>query len=206
MHGTHDITSLDALLDLYPQVKKISLDKETNKLTPEYHRWLAASPFFALASSGASGLDCTPRGDEKGQLIKILDDTSLAIPDRRGNNRLDTLRNLVTDPRVSLLFLIPGINETLRINGIARITTDPLYLDQFVMKGTRPTTVILVDIQSVYFQCARALIRSKLWDPALFQQKKNIPTAGQMTKSANPEFDAESYDQALPSRQKSTLY
>jgi len=159
-----------------------------------------------LASVGAQGLDCSPRGDANSQLFRVLNESTLAIPDRRGNNRLDTLRNIVADPRVALLFLIPGISEALRINGQASITTDPALIDSFAISDRKPATVILVEINAVYFQCARALMRSKLWDPSSHVESSDVPTAGQMTRSADPDFDAESYDAELAERQKSTLY
>ncbi len=206
MSRPHAVTSLEALEALYGRVNRNSLAKETGSLTPEYRRWIEAAPFFAIASAGPGGLDCSPRGDARGQLFRILDERTLAIPDRRGNNRLDTLRNILVDPRVALLFLNPGINETLRINGRATITTEPELIEGFAVGDTRPATVILVEIDAVYFQCARALARAKLWDPAARVRPGTVPTAGQMSKGAQPDFDAESYDAELPARQKATLY
>ncbi|MDJ0942526.1 MAG: pyridoxamine 5'-phosphate oxidase family protein [Kiloniellales bacterium] len=206
MSDRHAITSLEALEALYGAVNENSLAKETGTLTPEYRRWIEAAPFFAIASAGPGGLDCSPRGDAKGQLFRCLDDKTLAVPDRRGNNRLDTLRNILADPRVALLFLIPGINETLRVNGRATITTDPELVESFAVGDKRPASVILVEIDSVYFQCARALARAKLWDPDLRIDPGEVPTAGQMTRAAKPGFDAEGYDAGLPARQRATLY
>lgn len=203
--GNH-ITSLEQLEALYGPVAKASLDKETPKLTPSYRCWLEQSSFFAFASVGEGRLDCSPRGDARGQLIKILSDSQLAIPDRRGNNRIDTLKNLVVDPRVALLFFIPGIEETLRIRGKATISTESALLAQFEVDGKLPLSVILVDIEAVYFQCARALKRSRLWDPEVQLEKTEIPSAGQMIKGAAEDFDAEAYDKILPERQKATLY
>ncbi|MCC3303981.1 pyridoxamine 5'-phosphate oxidase family protein [Sneathiella sp. HT1-7] len=206
MPDSHEITSIEALEALYDAVNPISLAKETPSLTPEYRQWIEKSPFFALASCGPDGLDCSPRGDAVGQLFHVLDDRHIAIPDRRGNHRIDTLRNIVHDPRIALLFLIPGIEECLRINGHAVITTEPQLIQSFKVGATTPRSVVLVEIDAVYFQCARALKRSKLWDPAAQIDKKDVPTAGQMTKAAKPDFDAKAYDAELPARQKSTLY
>ncbi len=200
------IHSIDELESLYGPVNPISLSKETPFLTPEYRRWIDASRFFAIASSGPEGLDCSPRGDSKEQLFQVLNDTTVMFPDRRGNNRMDTLRNIVADPQVALLFLIPGINETLRIIGDATISTDPELIDRFEVVGKKPITVIVVNIRSVYFQCARALSRANLWDSTQHISRGDVPTAGQMTKAAAPDFDAETYDSELPTRQKSTLY
>ena len=206
MPDPYAITSLEALEALYKPVNPNSLAKERDHLTPAYRRWLEAAPFFAIASSGPGGLDCSPRGDARGQLLRIEDDRTLLIPDRRGNNRLDTLKNIVADPRVALLFLNPGVNETLRINGWAALTADPDVLAAFAVNGKLPAAVIRVGIDALYFQCARALARSRLWDPQYQIDRKSVPTAGQMTKSALPGFDAETYDAELPARQKATLY
>jgi uncharacterized protein len=203
---SHAINTLPELLALYGEVNPNSLRKEAPQLTPAYRKWIEAAPFFAIATSGPGGLDCSPRGDAPGQLFHVLDDKTIAIPDRRGNNRLDTLKNLVADPRVALLFLLPGFNECVRINGRATLTTDPEMRARFDMDGKLPVTVIVVTIDTVYFQCARALMRSRLWDPSSYAQRSDIPTAGEMTKSAMPEFDAESYDAALLKRQLGSLY
>ena len=138
--------------------------------------------------------------------MRILDDRTLAIPDRRGNNRLDTLRNIVENPRVGLLFLIPGMNETLRVNGQAVLSVEPNLLQSFAVDGCVPATVMIVSIEAVYFQCARALIRSQLWSPEARVDRSQLPTAGQMTKSMMEDFDAKSYDAVLAERQKATLY
>ncbi len=206
MPADHAVTSIAALEALYGPPNPGSLTKVTERLTPEYRRWIEASPFFAIASAGPGGLDCSPRGDAKGQLFRVLDDSTILIPDRRGNNRLDTLRNIVTDPRIALLFLTPGIEECLRINGRAAVTVDPELIDSFAVGDKKPATVIVVEIEAVYFQCARALTRARLWDPDIRLRRGDLPTAGQMAKSALPDFDAEAYDRELEARQKSTLY
>ncbi|MFZ4806896.1 MAG: pyridoxamine 5'-phosphate oxidase family protein [Hyphomicrobiaceae bacterium] len=202
-HAIRDIPALEAL---YGEVNANSLAKEAHRLTPAYRRWIEAAPFLAIATSGPGGLDCSPRGDAVGQLFTVADDSTLLIPDRRGNNRLDTLRNIVADPRVALLFLIPGVNETLRVNGRAVVSTDPRLLERFLVDGKAPRTVLIVTIDRVYFQCARALIRSALWSPAAHVAPGTVPTAGEMTKSALPEFDTDSYDAALRPRQMGSLY
>jgi PPOX class probable FMN-dependent enzyme len=206
MPGPEKITSLEALLALYGAANPTSLAKETRQLTPEYRRWIEAAPFFAIASCGAAGLDCSPRGDARGQLFRVLDERTFAIPDRRGNNRLDTLRNIIADPRIALLFLMPGIDECVRINGRASITADAELIDSFAVGDRKPATVILVEIDAVYFQCARALTRARLWDRSTHADREAVPTAGQMTRSALPSFDAETYDTQLAPRHKETLY
>lgn len=199
------IQSIAELEALYDQVNPVSLMKETARLTPAYRQWIEAAPFFALATSGPLGLDCSPRGDAAGAVL-VLDDKTIAIPDRRGNNRLDSLRNIIADPRAGLLFLIPGIDETLRINGRAVLSLDAALIARFIIDGKAPKSVIVVTVHAVYFQCARALVRSKLWDPASRVERARVPTAGQMTKAVAAEFDADAYDAALPSRQAATLW
>lgn len=201
-----DVTTLDELAALYGPINPISLRKEVAHLTPAYRSWIERAPFLAIATSGPGGLDCSPRGDTVGHVMRVIDDKTIAIPDRRGNNRLDTLKNIVVDPRVALLFLVPGINETLRVNGRARVITDETLRASFAVDGKLPVTVIVVSIQAVYFQCARALIRSALWDGKHHATKDEVPTAGAMTKAADAEFDAATYDAQLLARQKASLY
>lgn len=206
MTDPYIIDSLVALEALYKPVNPTSLAKETGFLTAAYRRWIEAAPFFALATVGAGGLDCSPRGDRRGQLIEIEDEKTLLLPDRRGNNRLDSLRNLVADPRLALLFLVPGIDETLRINGRATLTTDPQLRQRFDVGGHLPALVLRIHIEAVYFQCARALTRADLWNPDTYSQPGTLPTAGQMIKAAKADFDAETYDADLRARQQRTLY
>ncbi|PWB82283.1 MAG: pyridoxamine 5'-phosphate oxidase [Methylocystaceae bacterium] len=200
------IVSIAQLEALYGRPGESSLGKETRALTPEYRRWIEASPFLAIASCGPGGLDCSPRGDPVGSLVRIVDDRTLAIPDRRGNNRIDTLRNLIVDPRVALLFFIPGVNETLRVAGRASVTAHPELIRYFSAEGKAPRTVLLVEIEAVYFQCARALIRAGLWTRGARADARAAPTAGEMLRAAIPGFDGAEYDAALPERQKATLY
>ena len=206
MTTEYNVTTLEELTALYKQVNPISISKETTVLTPAYRRWIELAPFFAIATNGADGLDCSPRGDAVGQGFRVLDDATIAIPDRRGNNRLDTLKNIVSDPKVALLFLTPGINETMRVNGQATITTDPDLIASFAVGGKEPASVIIVKIEAVYFQCARALIRSRLWDTDAKVDRSQVPTAGDMIKSAVPDFDADDYDAKRADRQAGSLY
>lgn len=200
------ITTLDDLTALYNPTNPISLNKETTVLTPAYRRWIELAPFFAIATSGPGRLDCSPRGDAVGQVFRVLDEAAIAIPDRRGNNRLDTLKNIIHDPKVALLFLTPGINETVRINGKATITTDLKLVKSFAVGGKLPATVIVVAIEAVYFQCARALKRARLWEQDIQIERDQVPSAGEMTKSALPDFDAADYDAKLQDRQAKSLY
>ena len=151
-------------------------------------------------------MDCSPRGDAQ-QAAFVVDERTLHVPDRRGNNRMDTLRNIVRDGRVAMLFLIPGVSECLRVNGTATLTADAELRSRYAMDGKEPATVIVVSIQSVYFQCARAVKRSQLWMPDAWIDPTSVPTAGQMTKGARaPDFDAVAYDDALQERQARTLW
>ena len=200
-----DITTVAQLEELYGQVLPTSLAKEVGRLTPEYRAMIAASPFFALATSGPGGLDCSPRGDAAG-FVEVLDDATLLIPDRRGNNRLDSLHNILADPRVALLFLIPGIGHTLRVNGTARLVRDDALAARFAVREKAPTLVVVVTVQSVYFQCPKALVRSDLWNPEKFRAPSDVPTAGAIMAGIAEGFDGKAYDDAYPERLRTTLY
>lgn len=195
-----------ALAALYGQPGEAALVKESPVLLAPYRALLEASPFVVLATSGPGGLDASPRGD-RGAALVVQDERTLLLPDRRGNQRLDSLRNLATDPRVALLCLVPGRNETLRINGRARLSSDPALRQRLAMDGQPPATVLVIHIEVVYFQCARALLRSQLWSPASWPAADSLPSAGQMLTAASAgRFDGQAYDRALPQRQRDTLY
>lgn len=203
---THRITTIAELEAHYGTPPAGAILKEVDHLSAEYRTWIEHSRFFALATAGDEGLDCSPRGD-RDQAVHIVDDRTVHIPDRRGNNRLDSLRNIVRDGRLALLFFIPGVTECVRINGAAHLTADPEIRSAYAVDGKEPATVIVLQIQAVYFQCARALKRSQLWMPETWLSPDAVPTAGQMTAGAQPsDFDAESYDAALADRQARTLY
>lgn len=202
----HQIRSLDELEALFDAPGEAAVRKETDRLVPVYRRLIEASPFYVMATHGAAGLDCSPRGDPAG-FVEVLDERHIALPERAGNNRVDSLRNLVEDPRVGLLFLVPGKGETLRVNGRARITTDPALMEQARMRGKPPQCVIVVEIETVFFQCARALLRSRLWDPEARTLAEQTPTAGEMLAGV-PEsgIEAAAYDEGIDDRQERTLY
>jgi uncharacterized protein len=202
----HLVTSVEALERLYGQPFGPSLAKETDRITPQYRAFIEAAPFFALASGGPDGLDCTPRCDPPG-FVRVHDEKTLLVPDRRGNNRLDTLRNILHDPRVALLFLIPGCGETIRINGKAALSADPALRETFVMNGKTPATVIIVAVDRVYYQCAKAIVRSKLWDPATQVDRKSLPSAGTILAAlTDGKLGGEAHDLAAPERLKATIY
>jgi len=160
----------------------------------------------SLATSGPEGLDCSPRGDRPG-FVRVHDEKTLMLPDRRVNNRIDSLRNVVRDPRVALLFLIPGIGNTLRVNGRARISVDPALLESFVIEGKAPRSVMVVTVDSVYFQCARALVRSELWDPAHHRKPADLPSAGQILAALSQDrVGGETYDREWAGRAAKTMW
>jgi len=164
------------------------------------------SPFAALATSGPEGLDCSPRGDLPG-FVRVHDDKTLMMPDRRGNNRVDSLRNIVRDPRIALLFLIPGSGSTLRVNGRAQVSVDPDLLTSFKVGGKAPRTVVIMTVDEIYFQCARAIVRSDLWNPDKRVDPKSLPTPGQiLADMSENRVGGEGYDRAWPERARQTLW
>jgi uncharacterized protein len=175
-------------------------------LHPVYRAWIERSPFAVLATRGPDGLDNSPRGDPA-PLVHIEDERTLLLPERRGNNRADGLRNILHDPHVSLIFFIPGVGETVRVNGRARISVDPARLDRLAMQGQRPLCVLEVAVDTVFFQCAKALMRSALWTDAQRAARPDVPTAGQWLAALSDQaVDGAAYDQLLPSRLSQTLY
>jgi PPOX class probable FMN-dependent enzyme len=202
----HLVTTIAELEAMYAKPKGTSLLKELDHIGPHYRALIESSPFVALATCGPEGLDCSPRGDAAG-FVRVKDEKTLLIPDRRGNNRLDTLRNIIRDPRVALLFLIPGVSETMRVNGRAAISTDPELCESFKVDGKTPRCVIVVTIERAYFQCAKAIVRSKLWDPAMHVSRGKLATTGAMVAALTKgEVDAETYDREAPARIKAQLY
>ncbi|NNE84000.1 MAG: pyridoxamine 5'-phosphate oxidase family protein [Alphaproteobacteria bacterium] len=200
------ITTLDALEEIYGESPEGALKKEIDHISEEYRAFIEAAPFVVVATAGPEGLDCSPRGDPAG-FIRVLNDHTVVIPDRRGNNRVDSLRNIVRDPRVSLLFLIPGIGETIRINGTAQISVDPELCASFAMQGKNPASVIVVTLGSIYYQCPKALVRSKLWDPASIVPRDQLPTTGSILEAITKgDIDGGAYDAAYPQRIKDTIY
>jgi PPOX class probable FMN-dependent enzyme len=200
------IATLEALEALYGQPAEASLIKEVDHVTPQYRALVEASPFAVLATSGPEGLDCSPRGDHPG-FVRVVDSKTLMMPDRRGNNRTDSLRNIMRDPRVALLFLIPGSGTTLRVNGRAQLSTDAELLSSFVVDGKAPRSVVVIHVDSVYFQCARAVVRSDLWNPDKHVEASCIPTPGQILAGLSEgRVGGEEYDRAFPERARATLW
>lgn len=202
---TRRIDSLQQLEAIYGTPVSASLVKELDHISPHYRQMIEKSPFAVLATIGSGGLDCSPRGDPPG-FVRVTDNKTLLIPDRRGNNRLDSLRNLIEDPRASLLFLIPGVGETLRVNGTANILQDEALQQSFAVNGKPPATVIEFKVQRVYFQCQKALVRSGLWDQEAQIERTDLPSTGSIIKAIKDDFDGEQYDQDYPERLKQSLY
>ena len=196
-------TELEAL---YDAPVAISLLKELDHVSEDYARWIEASPLLILATSGPEGLDGSPRGDPKG-FVRIHDPKTLMIPDRRGNNRIDSLRNIVRDPRVALLFLIPGINGTMRVNGRAELSADAALRASFAMEGKIPKCVIVVHVGRAYTHCQKALVRGKVWDAAARMKPADLPSVGEMIERLAKEgFEGKAYDEAYPERMMATIY
>ena len=210
MAGTgqdHTVTTTAQLERLYPDAPYgAAVFKETDRVTPLYRKLIEAAPFAVLATSGPDGLDCSPRGDPPG-FVRVIDEHTLVIPDRRGNNRIDSLRNLVRDPRVALLFLIPGVGETMRVIGRAKISTDPELTESFVVNGKVPKCVLVVTVEKAYFQCTKAIIRSKLWDPAQHVDRKTLPTPGAiLAELTDGKMGGPEHDRGAAERIKETIY
>jgi uncharacterized protein len=204
--GDHRISTLAALEALYDKPYGPSIVKEIDHVNPHYQKFIEAAPFFALATGGPEGLDCSPRGDAPG-FVRVADEKTLLIPDRRGNNRIDSLRNIVSDPRVALLFLIPGVGETIRVIGRATISTDPALAQTFIVDGKAPRTVIVVAVERVFYQCTKAIVRSKLWDPARHVDRKSLPSAGTiLAEISGGKIGGPEHDRGQPQRIKETLY
>ena len=200
------LRTVDELEAIYGKPKGGSVFKEITFLNPHYRAFVEASPFVVIATSGPEGLDCSPKGDAPG-FVRIIDERRLALPDRLGNNRIDNLRNIVADPRISLLFLIPGIGETMRVNGKAEISVEPELLASFAVDGKAPRSVILVTVEAAYVHCAKALMRSKLWDPSRHLERSQLPSNGQMMELLSAgAVDAQAYDRDAPAKLVATLY
>jgi PPOX class probable FMN-dependent enzyme len=204
--GEHLITSLEQLDALYGEKNPNSIAKEIDHLSDGYRKLIEAAPFVAIATGGPDGFDCSPKGDAPG-FVRILDDKTLAIPDRPGNNRLDGFRNILRDPRIALLFLIPGVGETFRVNGRASISIDPELMQSFTVNGKLPRSVLIVHIETVYFHCSKAIVRSKLWDEKTKIDRKSLPSTGSiLAELSHGRLGGEAYDRDAPERIKAQLY
>jgi PPOX class probable FMN-dependent enzyme len=202
----HIVTTVEALERIYGEPYGPSIAKETDRITAHYRAFIEAAPFFALATAGSDGLDCSPRGDAPG-FVRVDDEKTLLVPDRRGNNRIDSLRNILHDPRVALLFLIPGCGETIRVNGRASISIDPELGQGFIVNGKSPRAVLVVSVERVFFQCSKAIVRSQLWEPSRHIDRKSLPSNGTiLAELTDGRLGGEAHDRAAPERLKATLY
>lgn len=202
----HLVTTMEQLEALYGEKNPNSITKEIDHINNGYRKLIEAAPFVAVATSGPEGLDCSPKGDPAG-FVHILDDKTIAIPDRPGNNRIDGFRNIMRDPRVALLFLIPGVGETLRVNGHADISIDPELMQSFAVNGKLPRCVMIVHIESIYFHCSKAIVRSKLWDKATKIDRNSLPSTGAIVAElSGGKVSGDEYDRAAPGRIKAQLY
>jgi PPOX class probable FMN-dependent enzyme len=201
------IDTLEGLEAIYSApLAEASTVKEVSRITPHYRALIEASPFAVLATCGPEGLDCSPRGDRPG-FVRVADERTLVMPDRRGNNRIDSLRNIVRDPRVALLFLIPGSGTTFRVNGRALISADPDLLASFAVDGHLPRTVLVITVEAAYFQCARAIVRSGLWDAARHADPNSLPTPGQILAALSEDrVGGPAYDRDWPGRASRTMW
>lgn len=198
------IVKTEAELDaIYGGVSEASLVKEIDFLSEGYQAFVTHSPFAILSTVGPEGTDASPRGDKPG-FVHIASPRELLMPDRRGNNRIDSLRNIVRDPRCSLMFMVPGNANVLRVNGLAEIDVDPELCARFDIDGKSPRSVVRLRIEKAYFQCARAIMRADLWGD---HDAPHLPTPGQLMKEiTNGSFDGATYDREWPARAKTSLW
>ena len=197
------ITSIAELESLYGETVQGALTKVQSAITPQYKRWINQSRFLILTTVGTEGTDASPRGDIN-NVVRIIDECTLWLPDWRGNNRIDSLRNIVSDGRISLLFMVPGSNNVVRINGTALLTVNASVTGTFEHGRKTPKSVIVVTVQEVYFQCAKALMRSRLWNSE--DESEMIPTAGEFLREVESDFNAENYDQEYPDYAKDRMW
>ena len=203
----HVIETVEELRSSYGEPSERAVKKSLDRLDRHCRRFIELSPFVVIASSGADGrADCSPRGDAAG-FVAVLDDRTVLLPDRRGNNRADSLSNVVENPYVGLLFMIPGADETLRLNGRAALTTDPILLDPLAVNGRAPRSGLVVEVEEVFLQCTKALVRAKLWaDESRVDRKAALPSFGQMLADHVGLPDGEAVDRELRAKIRETLY
>jgi PPOX class probable FMN-dependent enzyme len=199
------VTTEARLRELYAQPQEGPIKKVAHRIEATARAWIAASPYCVIATAGSRGVHATPRGDAPG-FVAVEPDGTLVIPDRRGNNRLDALRDILEDNRVSVIFFVPGASEVLRVHGTARITADPALTQRFVERGKAPTTVLAVTVTELFMQCGKSVIRSRLWAGA--PRPAGLPTMGQLIASHRGDgaVDPAAYDRDAPERLNQTLY
>lgn len=204
---SHVIETVEALRSSYGEPSENAVKKSLDRLDRHCRRFIALSPFVVLASAGADGrVDCSPRGDPPG-FVEVVDDRTVLLPDRRGNNRADSLTNVLANPHVGLLFMIPGVDETLRLNGRATLTTDPVRLEPLAVNERTPRSGLLIEVEEVFLQCTKALVRSRLWaDESRVARKSALPSFGRMLADHVGRSDGEAIDRRLREELPKTLY
>ena len=201
------IATVEELRSSYGQPSERAVKKSLDRLDRHCRRFIGLSPFVVLATAGADGrVDCSPRGDPPG-FVEVLDDRTVLLPDRPGNNRVDSLGNVFENPHVGLLFMIPGVNETLRLNGRATLTTDPARLEPLSVKGRMPRSGLLIEVEEIFLHCTKALVRSRLWaDESRVDRRSALPTFGQMLADHVGLPDGEAVEREVQDRIRKTLY
>lgn len=206
MDERYIVRSVEELTHLYEKPSERAILKQIDRLDEHCRAFIAASPFLLFATCGRSGVDVSPRGDEPG-FVHVEDDKTLLMPDRRGNNRIDSLRNIVQNPIAGMIFLVPGVNETFRVNGDAHISVDPALLERFVIDGRTPRSVIVITVREAFMQCARALVRSDLWNPEKHVPRSALPSIGTILEAhTGGNVDAAQYDEQAQETVPKTLY
>jgi PPOX class probable FMN-dependent enzyme len=208
--GTVDdfkVATLEDLASIYKPPQSNAIRKVTDHITEPGRAFIAASPFLILATAGEGGLDCSPKGDQPG-FVQVADHRTLLIPDRPGNNRIDGMRNLVVNPQVGIIFMVPGANETYRVNGTAAISTDPALLARFLVNAKPPRAVVVVTVQEAYSHCPKALVRSNLWQAAAVGRPQGTPSHGQFAayRDGGDDAYARKYDAEYAERIPKELY
>lgn len=201
------ITSIDQLSAVFDETHEVAIQKELRVIDTHSRRFIERAPFVCIGSQDANGnADVSPKGDMAG-FVRVLDETTLALPDRPGNNRLDTWKNIIENPAVGLIFMIPGMNETLRINGEARLTTDRALCAEMHVNNRPALAVMIVKVRQVYMHCAKAFIRSKLWAPDTWPARTDMPTLGKILKDhAQLSATADEFDDILDEAYRKTLW
>ena len=203
------IKSIEELEAVYGPAVDRAKWKEIDHINKHYRQFIERSPFLILATYGANGIDCSPRGDPAG-FVRVVSSRCLQLPDRRGNNRLDSMRNILTNPQVGLIFLIPGIGETIRVSGKAEILVEDELCDSFSINGKSASSVISISVDKAYFQCQKAIVRSQLWSSSEQLNRSELPSTGEMIKEFalmyDADFDAKHYDDSYSENMKNTIY
>lgn len=204
------ITSLEMLQQRYAApVSERAIWKEIDHIDDLYRQFIEASPFLILSTHGERGVDCSPRGDSPG-FVRVAGPNCIQIPDRKGNNRLDSMRNILANGEVGIIFLIPNVGETIRVSGSAEILIDDALCQSFAVNNKPATSVLSVNVQKAYYQCQKALLRSRLWDPESHVERASLPTAGQMAQHFSERqgqaFDGQAYDEGYSEYMRKNMY